>query len=66
MLGEIFLILFLLNPTTGGYQETISKFNTMQECQKFRKETLQGMKPRPGIYYILTCEKSKPTFTVEG
>ena len=66
MLNEVFLILFLLNPVTGGYQETIVKVNTMQECQKLEKETLVKLKSLRGMNYILMCKKSKPTFTVQG
>lgn len=64
--AKVLLILVQFYLPTGAMQPNIFVFDTMKECQEARVELLATKKSIPGVYYVLTCEKSKPTFTVEG
>ena len=66
MFGKILLILVQFHLPTGSIQPQAIAFDTMKECQQAKREVLSSKKPVPGVYYVLTCEKSKPTFTVQG
>ena len=66
MFGKVLLILVQFHLPTGALQPEAFVFDTMKECQQAKKEVLSSKKSVPGVYYVLTCEKSKPTFTVQG
>ena len=66
MFGKVLLILVQFHLPTGELKPQVAVFDTMKECQQAKKEVLSSKKPVPGVYYVLTCEKSKPTFSVNS
>ena len=66
MLSKVLLILVLFNASTGEIGTGAKVFDTMKECQQARIELLVSKKAVSATYYVLTCEKAKPTFTVQG
>ena len=65
-MSKILLILILFQPATGKYQDNVAAFDTMKECVAAKKEIQARKKGDPNVFYVLVCEKSKPTFIVQG
>lgn len=55
----------LLILPSGQYQDFVSSFPTMRECEAKLFEARKKIPARPGVYFTLVCAPVKPTDGVD-